>query len=342
MSPFIFLRYFILPIALFLGWLAGGYWNFAVVLLCFLIHPLLCLVLKNSNEAGSEQLPEGSKWLYRTTPLLFVPVLIFATVFFLVQSNQFTVVEFTGLALSLGLINGVLGFTLAHEFVHRHTVPEKIAAWLLLLQNNYPHYGIEHVKGHHVYACTQADPHAAQYNESFYRFLPRSIWFTAVNAWKIEESRLHKTGKPVIHIQNRLLQQLIIQVSLYVLLLLSGGWVMLLFYWLQSTVSIGLLHMADYLQHYGLQRKETAAHKYERISAVHAWGNTHAKAGFNLFQLDKHADHHLHPSHSYETLVHHEESPELPAAYSVMMLLALIPSLWFKQMNKRIPSTLFQ
>ncbi|MEQ1798141.1 MAG: alkane 1-monooxygenase [Lacibacter sp.] len=255
-------------------------------------------------------------------------------------SKELTLIEFAGSAISLGIINGVLGFTLAHEFVHRHTIPEKTAAWLLLLQNNYPHYGIEHVKGHHVYACTPDDPHAAAMNESFYHFLPRSVKFTAVNAWRIEVERLKRRGKRIISFQNRVAQHILIHLLLYCLLFAVGNWHLLLFYLIQSAVAIVLLHMADYLQHYGLQRKEIDNQKYERISAFHAWGNTHAKAGFNLFQLDKHADHHLHPSHRYETLLDHAESPELPAAYSSMMLIALVPGLWFKKMNKLIPSAL--
>lgn len=342
MSPFIFLRYLILPASLFFGWLAGSYWNFSVLVLCFCLHPILCLLIKQTNEADDIPFQKGSKLQYRISALLFVPVLLFSTLFFLWKSPGFSIVEFAGIAVSLGLINGVLGFTLAHEFVHRRTVPEQTAAWLLMLQNNYLHYGIEHVKGHHVYACTSNDPHAATYNESFYHFLPRSVLYTAINAWKIEAERLKKKNQHVISLANKLIQQLLIQLTLYILLFIAGGWMMFLFYCAQSFIAITLLHMADYLQHYGLLRKETKEHKYERISAVHAWGNTHAKAGFNLFQLDKHADHHLHPSHSYETLVHHDESPELPATYSIMILLALVPSLWFRQMNKRIPAVLLQ
>lgn len=330
----------ILPAALFAGWAAGTYWNFSIVVLCFVIHPLICLFQKHNKDIEDDFKQLEHKLFYRITPLLFVPVLLFSTLFFLWHSHSLKAIEFAGVAISLGIINGVLGFTLAHEFVHKHTMPEKIAAWLLLLQNNYLHYGSEHVKGHHMYACTDADPHTAKVNESFYMFLPRSIYATFINAWKIEQARLRKKNIHVLHWQNKMLQHLFIRSLFYSLLISTVGVSAALFFIIQSCVAIVILHLADYLQHYGLLRKKKADHKYERITELHAWGNTHAKGGFNLFQLDKHADHHLHPSHSYETLVHHEESPELPAAYSTMMLMALIPKLWFNKMNKRIPEAL--
>ncbi len=337
MTPFIFLRYMILPAALFGGWLAGEYWNFSIVILCFVIHPLICFFQKHNKDVDEHFKQDSPKLLYRLTPLLFVPALLVSTTFFLWLSKSLSLPEFTGLSISLGILNGVIGFTLAHEFVHKHTLPEKVAAWLLLLQNNYLHYGAEHVRGHHVYACTEADPHTAKLNESFYHFLPRSIYSTLTNAWQIEHMRLRKKGIKLLSWQNKMLQHLFIRMLFVLLLIAAGGWKTILFFLIQSTVAIIILHLADYLQHYGLLRKKKDDEKYERITELHAWGNSHAKGGFNLFQLDKHADHHLHPSHSYETLVHHESSPELPAPYSTMMLMALIPGLWFKQMNKRIP-----
>ncbi len=340
MTPWIFLRYLILPMLLITGWYLGGWWNFIIPVVCFVLHPILCLVTKQKAEKNDEAIIEHPPILYRFSILLFVPILLASTIFMVFQSNHFNLVEFTGAFLSVGIINGVLGFTLAHEFIHRFTLPEKIAARLLMLQNNYPHYGIEHVLGHHVYACTSKDPHAAAKNESFYTFLPRSVRYTLLNAIEIERNRLIKTKPPSAALQNRIIQWAIFQLLLFLIIFWVGGWIALSFFLCQSIIAIVLLHLADYLQHYGLLRKEVENGKYERISAHHSWGNNNAKAGFNLFQLDKHADHHMHPSHTYERLVHHEESPELPASYSGMMILAFMPPLWFRLMNTRIPETI--
>jgi alkane 1-monooxygenase len=115
-----------------------------------------------------------------------------------------------------------------------------------------------------------------------------------------------------------------------------AGWKPFLFFISQGIVSILLLNITGYLQHYGLLRKEIAAGQFEKISAHHAWASQQAKDGLNLFQVGKHADHHMHPSHTYEQLVHHHNSPEQPTGYSGMIWLALLPPVWFRIMNKRI------
>jgi len=41
-------------------------------------------------------------------------------------------------------------------------------------------------------------------------------------------------------------------------------------------------------------------------------------------------------SRKYQVLRHFDESPQLPTGYPGMMLLSLIPPLWFKIMNNKI------
>jgi len=338
MSPWIFLRYLFLPAVVIAGWLLGGWWNFFIPVVCFIIHPLYCLVKKETSGHHDHESQTHPSVLYRLVALFFTPVLLILTTWGIVNSKQTSAIEFAGLFFSIGIINGVIGFTLIHEFIHRHGLPEKIAGRLLMLQNNYPHYGIEHVRGHHIYACTPKDPHTARVNESVYHFLARSVFFTAINSWEIEKERLLKKHFSVYGIHNRLIQLIFLHTLFYIFLYTVFGWKALLFYFLQSTVAIIISHMADYLQHYGLARKETTQGKFEKVSVCHAWNNQKRNDGFNLFQIENHADHHIHPSYTYEQLVRHEESPVLPTGYSGMMVLSLLPPLWFRVMNKKISS----
>ena len=55
-----------------------------------------------------------------------------------------------------------------------------------------------------------------------------------------------------------------------------------------------------------------------------------------LFELTRHSDHHLYASKKYQLLRNIEESPVLPTGYPGMIILALLPPLWFKIMNKRV------
>ncbi len=256
---------------------------------------------------------------------------------------------FVCFAIAIGSVNGVIGFTLAHEFIHRRKGPERAGGMILLLINNYLHYKIEHIGGHHLYACTDKDPHTARIGESFYRFLPRTIVTTYIRAWEIGTSRGARrraknirTGRLRFGLRcfgNRMFLYSLLQIGWWASILALSGARGLLFCILQSAVAIALLHMINYLQHYGLARKKIDTEKFERMAPQHSWNSGDPQAAFNLFQLEKHADHHMHPDHSYDELTHHEESPGLPGGYTSMIGLALIPPLWFKTINKQIPLT---
>jgi len=339
MSPWIFLRFLFLPALVIVANLAGGWWNFSVPVICFVIHPLAGFFSKkNPSHHHEEAHHQYSSKAYRMVPLLFVPVLVAVTVWSVIRSRDYSAIEFAGLALSVGIVNGILGFTLAHEFIHRHSWIEKTAGQLLLIQNNYPYYGIEHIGGHHIYACTPKDPHTARIGESFYQFLPRAIRLTFLNAWEIESHRLLRKMNKTVSVYNRVLQFILLQLLTYALVIIWIGFPAGLFFILQGAVSILLLNSTGYLQHYGLLRKETSAGRFEKIAAQHAWTSLQGNDGLNLFQVGKHADHHMHPSHTYEQLVNHHDSPEQPTGYSGMIWLALVPPLWFRVMNQRIQS----
>ncbi|MDZ7615055.1 MAG: hypothetical protein U5K51_16185 [Flavobacteriaceae bacterium] len=55
-----------------------------------------------------------------------------------------------------------------------------------------------------------------------------------------------------------------------------------------------------------------------------------------FFELTRHSDHHYKASRKYQVLRHMEEAPQLPVGYPAGMLMATIPPLWFKVMNKRL------
>jgi len=64
--------------------------------------------------------------------------------------------------------------------------------------------------------------------------------------------------------------------------------------------------------------------------------SNHVVCTLFLYQLQRHADHHIHPSRSYQTLHHHEGTPQLPASYVTLMLVAYLPPLWFRLMDRRV------
>jgi len=341
MSPWPFTRLLLMPLMVVCGYWLGGWWNFITPIVCFVIHPLLNIFLNQSeiNNAPHHQEKNYHPILFRLTALLYVPVLMGLTIWsiYIITVNEIKGIEFIGLALSVGIINGVIGFTLAHEFIHRHNAIEKTAGYLLLLTNFYMHYGIEHVWGHHVYACTEKDPHTAKNGESFYSFLPRAVRSTFLNAWEIEQKRL-KYKKAKFGFNNHMVLFILLQSLLLLSIFLLAGWKSIIFFLLLSFIAVLLLHVVNYLQHYGLQRKATAAGKIEKMAAHHSWNSGNHLQELNLFQLENHADHHINPSHRYEELKPLCDSPQHPTGYSGMILLALIPPLWFRVINKKLLS----
>jgi alkane 1-monooxygenase len=104
----------------------------------------------------------------------------------------------------------------------------------------------------------------------------------------------------------------------------------------QSFFAFTLLELVDYIEHYGIVRKPTADGRYERVNPLHSWNANHLVSNFFLFQLQRHSDHHAHAIKRYQVLDHLDESPQLPFGYPTMILMALIPPLWFTLMDKKL------
>ena len=97
-----------------------------------------------------------------------------------------------------------------------------------------------------------------------------------------------------------------------------------------------MLETINYIEHYGLTRSIKGS-RYERVTPMHSWNSNHAIGRLVLYELTRHSDHHHRASKKYQILESIEKSPQLPFGYTTSMILALVPPLWFKLMNKRIP-----
>jgi len=56
-----------------------------------------------------------------------------------------------------------------------------------------------------------------------------------------------------------------------------------------------------------------------------------------LFNLPRHASHHLEPSLNCDALYRSSDSPQMPFGYAGMALLAMIPPLFKYVMSPRLP-----
>jgi alkane 1-monooxygenase len=245
-----------------------------------------------------------------------------------------TAVEIVGVVLSVGMSGGIIGITVAHELIHRQSRVDRWLGGALLAMVSYLHWSIEHVAGHHHRVATPADPATARLGESLPVFLVRSTAGGLASAWTIEAARLARHGAPSVW-KNRVLWFMLAPCALAAALGLWLGPRAVAFFFAQSLVAIALLEIINYIEHYGLVRRELSPGVYERVTTAHSWNSAHRLTNALLFNLQRHADHHVWPRRPYHMLRHHPESPQLPTGYAGMALLAMVPPLWRRIMDPR-------
>ena len=98
-----------------------------------------------------------------------------------------------------------------------------------------------------------------------------------------------------------------------------------------------LVATIDYVEHWGLQR-EMIDGKPERIGPQHIWDCGNRISDALLFNLPRHAAHHLEPSLDCNALRRVSASPQMPTGYAGMSLLSAIWPLYRHIMTPRLPS----
>jgi alkane 1-monooxygenase len=319
---------------------AIGFLVWVPLLYAWLLIPVLELILKpdeHNMSAAEEELAKNDP-LYDWLLYMIVPLQYFSLGCFLYNITYATEqgIDMIGKTMVMGLLCGTFGINVGHELGHRINKFEQFLAKALLLTSLYMHFFIEHNKGHHKRVATPNDPSSARLGEPVYFFYFRSIVLSYFSAWEIAARDTRKKGKFVFSLHNEMLQFQLIQLLFIALIYFAlGGWTTLLFV-LAAIQGILLLETVNYIEHYGLQRKEIAAGKYERAMPAHSWNSNHVIGRVTLFELSRHSDHHYLASRKYQILRHHDHSPQMPTGYPGMIILSLIPPVWFYVMNKRI------
>ncbi|WP_138998109.1 alkane 1-monooxygenase [Rhodococcus zopfii] len=240
-----------------------------------------------------------------------------------------------GLAISIGVMGGV-GINTAHELGHKKEQLERRLSRIALAQTFYGHFYIEHNRGHHVRVSTPEDPASARFGESFWSFLPRSVWGGLKSSWHLEKTRLERLGKGPWTFRNDVLSAWLLSVALFAVLVAVFGPVVLPFLIIQAVYGFSLLESVNYLEHYGLLRRKTESGRYERCTPEHSWNSDHIVTNIFLYHLQRHSDHHANPTRRYQTLRSMDGAPNLPSGYASMVGLTYFPPLWRKVMDHRV------
>lgn len=322
------------PLACVTGLALGGGWVFLGPLWSLVLSAALDLVVPPGGR------PVGPRWRPMMAALTWAVLPVVAGVvaygLWLVATRSMAWWEFWGTAIAVGTVAGGIGITTAHELVHRRHAVERGLGVALLALVQYAHFRIEHVHGHHRRVATPDDPATSRLGEGVYSFYRRTVPAQWRSAWMLEAELLARRGHGVWSPRNRMLHYLVIQAGL-----LAGGFAVaggagVLFLLLQAAVAIQLLETVNYVEHYGLARAARPGGGYETVRPVHSWDSAHRLTNWTLFNLGLHADHHTHAGKPYAELRPEPAAPQMPTGYSGMVLLALVPPLWFRVMNPRV------
>lgn len=337
----------VIPVLVPMSWLAvvttgwGIFWWSGPVLM-FGVIPLLDYLV----GPDSENPPDSAlAWLehdrfYRWAIYLYMPAqyvsLVLACWFWSggggVVLNE---LDKVGLMLTVGGIAGV-GINAAHEMGHQRAQSERWLSKVALAQTGYGHFFVEHNRGHHARVATPEDPASARLGENIYLFHYRSILGSLRSAWALERRRLGRRGKSVWSLRNDVVNAWLMSVALFGILVAVFGVEVLPWLFGQAAIGIFLLETINYLEHYGLRRQRRPDGCYEQVRPSHSWNSNSVISNVFLFHLQRHSDHHANPHRRYQALCHADEAPQLPAGYATMVVVALVPPLWRRVMDRRV------
>jgi alkane 1-monooxygenase len=307
--------------------------------LIFVIFPFIDTAagLDGSNPPDSllEALEEDK--YYRHITYLFLPIqyasLIWAC--WMWTRDDLSVVDKVGLAFTVAMVAGI-AIAVAHELGHKRPKLERWLAKIALAQTFYGHFFIEHNRGHHVRVSTPEDPASARLGESFWAFLPRTVFGSLSSAWRLESARFERLGTSKWSLKNDLINAWLMTVALYAILAGVFGAAILPYLLIQTVVGFCMLEVVNYLEHYGLLRQKNDDGRFERCVPEHSWNSNNQWSNVFLYHLQRHSDHHTNPTRRYQALLHVDEAPQLPSGYATMMVLAMFPPVWNRIMDKRL------
>ncbi len=313
-------------------------WWFGPIVI-FVLFPTIDILagIDGSNPPASliEWL-ENDKY-YRWCTFLFLPIQFasLAWVCWMWTRPYMDTVDKVGLAATVGMVSGI-AIACAHELGHKK---EKLERWLskvALAPSMYGHFFIEHNRGHHVRVSTPEDPASARMGESFYAFWPRTVWGSLRSAWRLESARFARLKRSKWSLGNDILNAWLMTVVLFATLTAIFGWETLPLLLLQGVIGFSMLEVVNYLEHYGLLRQKGEDGRYERCQPEHSWNSNNTWSNVMLYHLQRHSDHHAHPTRRYQALRHMDDAPQLPTGYAGMIVLAVFPPAWYKVMDKRL------
>ena len=220
----------------------------------------------------------------------------------------------------------------AHEFIHRPRSPLSLITgrWLLAMVGD-AQFSISHVQVHHRWVGTPRDPATARRGENLYSFVVRSLLGQLRGSCEIERNRLRQSGRVFWSSGNRFLTGLAMTLAVVALFFLAAGWTGVGLFLVCAAYSKFLFEAVNYIQHYGLVRSEGAP-----IESRHSWDCLNLLSSRFLFNLPRHAHHHLRAGDPFWELKAYPGALALESGYMAAILLAMVPPVWTRMMARAL------
>lgn len=330
-----------LPPLAIVGMVHGGWTIAALPIATWWLFTILDALTGHNTANPDPQTPEADLASYRLVTLIWPPVqfaLLAVMLWYVPHAAHLDTGERIALFFGMGVVSGTIGINYAHELMHQKSRLERWLADLLLASVLYSHFRSEHLRVHHIHVGTPRDPVTARYNEGFHRFFPRVLVQCPPSAWRAEAAMLARKGLPWWHRSNPFWRYAVLQLAFLAAALALGGWSGLGLFLIQAGTAIWQLELVNYIEHYGLTRRHLGEGKYEHVLPRHSWNADQRASNWLLINLQRHSDHHYKPDRRFPVLQTYSaaEAPQLPFGYPLMTMVAMVPPLWKRVMNRRV------
>lgn len=313
------------------------YWAYPVLAYTFIpvTDWLVGVDLNNPPEGAAETLSDRlhSYSAYAYLPSYFFALFYGAALFSKPGLSWF---EMLGAAVTVGVPASV-SFIAGHELVHKNNAIASFVTKILNAPTFYGHhFAVYHVRGHHRDVATPDDPTSARFGEGFWRYLMRAMAGGVRVAWQLERQRLEKRKLPVISLRNENIQAWLLTLLIAAVLVGMHGAPILVFLVVQASVAILLFEATNYIQHYGLLRAQTDGQRFEPVNHTHTWDSNHLLTTMVIYQLQRHADHHVNLNVPFQRLRYVCSTPQHTLSYGSILWLAYVPPVWFRYANQKV------
>lgn len=331
-----FLLSLTMPLTVALGILGANLtpppWNILLsstgALQTLVVLPMLDAIVGQEQSFQPKGMPQGKEphsSAYRHVLYIYACTHILVLALGILGASRLEFLPMVGGILSLGVMGG-LGYTAVHELVHGRAKMEHTLASVMLSFMWAMHWRRSHLL-HHKHVGKRQDPSTARKGENFYAFALRSISGNIKNGVEDARARGHSSAP---------LWWVACPATLACMFVLLGGIRAGFAFVSQACVAAIILETVNYIQHYGLERKQSPGGEYEPYSVKHSWNANWKCSNAFAFNLQHHAEHHLHASKPYHKLHNVEGAPKLPMSYPVLMMLSLAPPLFRSIMDKEL------